>query len=60
MSDVISFIDSYKAGKTIGVEGRVVIVGAGNTGIDAAIAAILAYIFSVARGIGIRSSWLEL
>jgi dihydropyrimidine dehydrogenase (NAD+) subunit PreT len=36
--DAIKFIESYKRGLVDGVEGRVLVIGAGNTAIDAAIA----------------------
>jgi dihydropyrimidine dehydrogenase (NAD+) subunit PreT len=38
--DAVNFIESYKSGKRAAIKGRVLVVGAGNTGIDAAIASI--------------------
>ena len=37
--EALQFIEEYKTGKTTEIEGNVVVVGAGNTAIDAAIAA---------------------
>jgi dihydropyrimidine dehydrogenase (NAD+) subunit PreT len=37
--EALQFIEDYKTGKTTHVEGNVIVVGAGNTAIDAAIAA---------------------
>jgi glutamate synthase (NADPH/NADH) small chain len=37
--DALQFIEDYKLGRSTAIEGRVVVIGAGNTAIDAAIAA---------------------